>query len=190
MSKKAFRNVILAVAAIGVCVAVVIIMKGNYFKSGGGGADSARSAVFSKFMVESTVYFYFADRKSEYLTAEERLFSHPETPVEFAKMIVDGLIKGPQRGGIRTVPAETALKAFYMTKEGTAVADFTKEMSDKHPGGARTEYLTIMSLTNSLVMNIPDIKRVKILIDGKEAETLAGHIDLSEPFYASMELVR
>jgi hypothetical protein len=47
-----------------------------------------------------------------------------------------------------------------------------------------------MSLIQSLTMNIPDIKRVTILIDGKEVETLAGHIDLSQPITPDMALAR
>jgi len=41
-----------------------------------------------------------------------------------------------------------------------------------------------------LILNIPEIDAVKILIDGRDAMTLAGHIDLRFPFKANMLLVR
>jgi spore germination protein GerM len=154
------------------------------------GAGMARSAVSSRNLVETSVQFYFADQNTGMLSAEQRTFTHPEAPVEFAKMIVAGLISGPEQGANATLPAETSLRAFYIMKDGTAVTDFTKEMAEKHPGGVRTEYLTVMSLVQSLAINIPDIKRVKILIDGREVETLAGHIDLSQPITPDPALVR
>ena len=50
--------------------------------------------------------------------------------------------------------------------------------------------MTIWSIVNTLVLNVPEIEAVKILIGGGEAETLAGHIDLSRPLRANMPLVR
>lgn len=183
------RNCVIAVVALCV-IGVIAYVTVGHRTTGGLGTGLPKSAVSSKNLVETTVQFYFADRDTGMLIAEQRTFSHPEIPVEFARMIVAGLISGPEQGGVATLPSETSLRAFYLMKDGTAVADFTKEMKEKHPGGARTEYLTVMSLTQSLTINIPDIKRVKILIDGKEVETLAGHIDLSQPFTPDMALVR
>jgi hypothetical protein len=37
----------------------------------------------------------------------------------------------------------------------------------------------VTSLIQTLSANLPDILRVKILVEGKERETLAGHADLS-----------
>jgi spore germination protein GerM len=183
------RNCVVALVVFCVIGAVAYVMVGRR-STGGMGTGAAKSAVSSRNLVETTVQFYFADRNTGMLTAEQRTFTHPEAPVDFAKMIVAGLISGPEQGGIQTLPSETSLRAFYIMKDGTAVADFTKEMAEKHPGGARTEYLTVMSLIQSLTMNIPDIKRVTILIDGKEVETLAGHIDLSQPITPDMALAR
>ncbi len=38
------------------------------------------------------------------------------------------------------------------------------------------------SVVNSLAVNIPSVKKVKILIQGQEVETLDGHADLSGYF--------
>jgi hypothetical protein len=42
-----------------------------------------------------------------------------------------------------------------------------------------TEELTMASIIQTLSTNVPGLMRVKILVDGKERETLAGHADLS-----------
>jgi hypothetical protein len=42
------------------------------------------------------------------------------------------------------------------------------------------EELTIASMVQSLAVNVGGINRVKILVDGKQRDTLAGHADLSD----------
>ncbi len=48
---------------------------------------------------------------------------------------------------------------------------------------------TIYSLTNSLITNLPEIKRVKILVDGAEILSIKGHIDTRRPFVFNKEFV-
>lgn len=139
---------------------------------------------------ESSVFLYFCDRKRPYLVAEERVLSHSENPVLFAKTIIEALIKGSHNGMMRSIPVGTVLKALYITNEKTAYADFSREISDGHPGGSQMEYLSVYSIINSLALNIPEIEKVKILIEGQEIETLAGHIDVRTSLSANMLLVR
>ena len=91
---------------------------------------------------------------------------------------------------MRTIPAGTTLKAFYITRDGTAYVDLSEAIRDGHPGGVKSELFTIYSIVNSLTLNIPEIDAVKILIGGKEAMTLSGHIDGRFPFKANMLLIR
>jgi hypothetical protein len=51
--------------------------------------------------------------------------------------------------------------------------------ADGQVSGVLAEELTIASIIQTLSTNIPGLARVKILVDGKERETLAGHADLS-----------
>jgi hypothetical protein len=50
--------------------------------------------------------------------------------------------------------------------------------------------MTIFSIVNSLILNIPEVDAVKILIEGRESMTLAGHIDLRSSFKANLLLIR
>ena len=111
-------------------------------------------------------------------------------PVEFGRAVVDALIKGPQTGLIRTIPAGTELRAIYLDPDNVCYVDLSEAVRTHHPGGGRSEMLTIYSVVNSLILNVTEIKRVKILIDGNEASTLAGHLDLQSPFKAYMLIIR
>ncbi len=135
-------------------------------------------------------HLYFADRYSSFLTSELRVMHQPDNPVEFGRAIVEALINGPQKGLIRTIPVGTELRAIYIDSNKVAYIDLSEAVKKKHPGGINSELLTIYSVVNSLILNVSEIKRVKILIDGNEAPTLAGHIDLQFPFKAYMLLIR
>jgi len=136
------------------------------------------------------VHIYFADKENTFLKAEERVLSWHDDPVDFGRAIIETLIRGPQEGLMRTLPSNAALRALHVTEDGTAYVDMTKALREQHPGGSETELMTIYSIANSLILNIPEIKAVKILIEGQEAMTLAGHMDLRFPFKANMLLVR
>jgi len=135
-------------------------------------------------------HLYFANRNNSFLKSELRVVHYPHDPVEFGRIIVEALIKGPQNGLIRTIPVGTDLSAIYIDPEKVCFVDLSEAVKKKHPGGINSELLTIYSVVNSLILNVSEIKRVKILSDGNEAPTLAGHISLQFPFKAHMLLIR
>jgi spore germination protein GerM len=136
------------------------------------------------------VHLYFAHKDNSFLAAEERVMASSDDPVGFGKHIMNALIKGPKEGLMRTIPPDAALRAFFITPDGTAYVDLTNAAAKKHPGGCKSEILTIYSIVNSLILNMSDIQAVSILIGGKEKTTLAGHIDMRFPFKADMLLIR
>ena len=133
---------------------------------------------------------YFSDKDNQFLMAEERVLKSSKHPDFFARSIVEALIKGPQQGLARTIPAETAVRAVYLTPQGICYLDLTSNVAENHPGGIKSELLSIYSIVNSLVLNVTEIEAVKILINGDESMTLAGHIDLQIPIKANMLLIR
>ncbi len=187
------KNTIIGLAVI--LFAVFFAILALFLSNGESGKTNKSSAYVSDSHIneeikESSVFLYFGDRKRPYLISEERLISHPENPVLFGKKIIEELIKGSNSGLMRTVSADTQIRAFFITKSNTAYIDFSREISDSHPGGGPMENLTVYSIVNSLALNIPGIENIKILIDGQESETLAGHINIKYPLIADMLIVR
>lgn len=74
------------------------------------------------------------------------------------------------------------LRDVYLVDPGLAIMDVSAAFADGHRSGILVEELTLASLIQSLAANVPGITRVKILVDGKPRETLAGHADLAD-FY-------
>lgn len=148
-----------------------------------------RPAVRPK-IIKSLAHLYFADKDNYFLMSEQRTVTYPEKPVENARAIVDALIEGPQKNLVRTIAASSKLRAIYITPNGDCYVDLSRAVAENHPGGCNSELLSIYSVVNSLILNVPEIKRVKMLIEGKEALTLTGHIDLKLPLEANMLLIR
>jgi len=78
--------------------------------------------------------------------------------------------------------AGSEIRDVYLVDPGLAVIDLNAAFSDGHRSGLLVEELTVVSLAETLSANLPGITRIKILVDGRERDTLAGHADLSN-FY-------
>lgn len=135
-------------------------------------------------------HFYYANRENTHLTAEERLVVRAEDPVEFGRNIVNGLIRGPKGDLINPIPNGTTLRTFFISSDRIAYVDLSEAIADHHSGGIESEIMTIFSIVNTLILNISEINAVKIVVNGRETETLAGHIDIRYPFTANMILIR
>jgi hypothetical protein len=103
-------------------------------------------------------------------------------PALRAKQVLNTLLAGPVDMELRTLPPDAVLLAFYLLPDGTAIADFSEAMASSIPSGIESEQQAVDSIVRTLAANVPQIARIKILIHGQEAETLAGHLDLTNPF--------
>jgi spore germination protein GerM len=100
-------------------------------------------------------------------------------PIQRSRQLVDTLIQSPPSAPQRTLPADASLLAFYLLADGTAIADFSDSLSTSTPSGILSEQLAVNSIVQTLAASVPQIRRMKILLHGQEADTLAGHLDLT-----------
>jgi spore germination protein GerM len=133
--------------------------------------------------------FYVADDGMR-LTGVERDIAYGEGPIEQAREIVAAQIAPVAEPLVSAVPAGTTLRAVFMTDGGEAYVDLSRELSRAHTGGTLNELLTIYSIVNALTANLPAVTAVQILVDGKEVDTLSGHVDLRRPLSKNLELVQ
>ena len=124
---------------------------------------------------------FYVDPDGEHLTAVEQEVPYGEGTTEQAKRIVEAALATPAAPNLSAIPAGTKLKALYLTSKGEAYVDLSPEVQNNHPGGTTSETLTVYALVNTLTSNLPAITGVQLLIDGKEIDTLAGHLDLRRP---------
>lgn len=136
-----------------------------------------------------TVTLFFASEDDGLLHREEREIIPETSQDEMAKRIVEELFKGSRRGYLSPIPPETQLRELFLTRDGVAYVDFSRDISEKHLWGSSAEISTIYSVVNSLTYNLKSVKKVFILIDGGERKTLGGHIDLTQAFLPQYDIV-
>ena len=77
------------------------------------------------------------------------------------------------------------IRSVFLVDPGVAVIDLNEAFADTHRSGVLVEALTVASLIRTITANTQGILKVKILVDGKERDTLAGHADLSSYYDVS-----
>ena len=123
------------------------------------------------------------------LTSVEREVPFADQTVAQARRIVEAQLapvqpaaaSGSESAPVSAIPVGTTLRAIFVTKEGTAFVDLSREVASAHPGGSLNELLTIYTIVQALTVNLPAVTSVQLLVDGKEVDTLAGHVDIKRP---------
>jgi spore germination protein GerM len=148
----------------------------------------AEKKVVAKEKKEITLFF--SDEEGGYLIGEKRQILKKGDVEREARETVAELARGPKGKLIPTLPSQTKLLAFDLDEKGLAKVSFNAALSKDHPGGSSAEVMTVYSIVNSLTLNFPQIKRVQILIEGKEVETIRGHLSLKRPIPPNPSLVK
>lgn len=149
-----------------------------------GGAASAPAAPAKKI---TATLFYVADDGMT-LKGVQKDVPFGETVPEQARAILEAQL-APAPPLVSAIPAGTKLRDVFVTERGDGFVDLSGEVSSHHTGGSLDELLTIYSIVNAVTVNLPAVTHVQILVDGKEVETLAGHVDLRHPLTKSLQWV-
>ena len=78
--------------------------------------------------------------------------------------------------------AGAEIRSVFLVDPAVAVIDVNGAFADSHRSGVLVEELTVASLIHTVSANTQGLLKVKILVDGKQRDTLAGHADLTD-FY-------
>jgi hypothetical protein len=135
------------------------------------------------------VTLFFSDPNERFLVPEKRFIPKENEPEAQAREMVQALIAGSKTGLVNTFPEKTELQGVNREGDDALSVNFRESLVANHPGGSAAEMATVYSLTNTLTTNLPAIKRIRILIGGKERESLKGHIGLHNPFMMNRELI-
>jgi germination protein M len=185
------------ITTLGALVVVLLVLAVVFFQSGGeekikhylDDPLQEKNNLSEEPLQTRSITLYFLSEDDNYLHAEKReIIDHPSV-VHQAIQTIQELLKGSQKGLLSPIPVDTELREFFITKGGVAYVDFSGEIRDEHLSGTSAEMGTVFAVVNTLTYNFKTIKKVFILIDGSEKETLAGHVDLSRPLVPRYDLV-
>jgi spore germination protein GerM len=133
----------------------------------------------NKVAVRPIVVYYEAP--TMLLASEKRDVALPENPAGAMSVVVRELIKGSTNPTLPPLfPTDTTVRATFLLPDGTAFVDLGGPTLTAGWGtGSHEELMAIYSVVQTVIANFPQAKRVRILINGEPAETLAGHISLA-----------
>jgi spore germination protein GerM len=123
------------------------------------------------------------------LVAETRPVKWAPAADDRVRQVLLALAEGPRQGLGHPLAASTNVRAVFLTLEGTAYVDLSNDLLGNITPGIETESLSVYSIVNSITTNIPSVKRVKILIQGQEVDTLEGHADLTDAIVPDPTLI-
>jgi len=133
---------------------------------------------------------FYVSEDGTRLNGVERDIAYGEGALEQAREIVAAQIAPVAEPLVSAVPTGTTLRALFLTQGGDAYVDLSRDVATSHTGGSLDEILTIYTIVNALTANMPAITAVQLLIEGKEVDTLSGHIDLRRPLAKNLAWVQ
>jgi spore germination protein GerM len=126
------------------------------------------------------VTLFFPGKQDGKLRPEERDISKPAGPGAFLKAIFAELQRGPTDPALfGPIPPRIQLRNAFLLPEGVAVLDLAVDSGLSF--GSDDELSIVATLVDTMLQNVADTSRVRILVNGEPAETLSGHVDLTRP---------
>lgn len=136
-------------------------------------------------------FLYFADPGKGVLTALPKQFPSNLNAHELGQDILGALMAGPPNSDLAsTFPTDTKLIALFISEEGRAWVDLGIGDGRLKNMDTVSELLAIYSIVNSLALNIPGVKQVKLLVNGSDVATLGGHVSLKYFYKPNMLIVK
>jgi len=132
---------------------------------------------------------FYVSENGQKLAGVERDVPYGETTVDQAREIVNAQLAPAAEPLVSAVPPGTSLRALFVTPTGQAYVNVSGEVARAHPGGTLNELLTVYTLVDALTINLPAIATVQLLVDDKQVDTLAGHVDLRRPLAKNLDLI-
>jgi hypothetical protein len=139
--------------------------------------------------IKATLYFQAED--GLHLVATEREVPLAEGAVAQARSILEAQLSAePSAPLASTIPKGTVLRGIFVSDRNEVFVDLDPSIRKAHPGGTLQELMTVYTIVNAVLINLPDLTEVQILIGGQEVDTLAGHVDLRRPFRKNEALIQ
>jgi germination protein M len=126
------------------------------------------------------VTLFFPGAEDSRLRPEERDIPRPGGPSAYLRALFTELARGPAKAGlVGSLPDKVHLRNAFLLPEGQVVIDLAMDAGLSF--GSDEEMTIVASLVDTVLQNVADTTRVRILVNGEPAETLGGHVDLTRP---------
>lgn len=153
----------------------------------GSSSSSASSGAAGQKAATMDISVYYPDVNATGLVAVTKTVKAQEA--DKYQAAVEALLAGTDDKKLTAVFPKKAKLRKVSVSGGVAKVDFDKNLISGFVGGSTGEEMLVGSLVNTLT-EFPEIKKVQILVEGKEIDSLSGHLDLSKPVERMSELIK
>lgn len=134
---------------------------------------------------------YFASDDGRWLVPTEHEVPLADGVVAQARSILNAqLTVAAPEPLVTTIPEGTALRGVFVSERNEVFVDLESSIRSAHGVGSFQELMTVYTIVNVLLTNLPTLLEVQILVNGQEVDTLAGHVDLRRPLRKNERLIR
>lgn len=126
---------------------------------------------------KSAILFFVADGTR--LSREARRIEACIEPDGCVREVIEELFSGAV-GELDTAIPEGALVNDVKVDGNLATVDLNRNFIEELVQGSSAEMMAVYSIVNTICLNFPDIRKVKLNIEG-EQKVVLGHLDLSDP---------
>jgi hypothetical protein len=171
--------------AIGILVLIAVVVAGWLLVRGLGRLAEQPVEPETVLRLESegawrAVRLYFADHQRPGWVTEDRVVADVEIPEALAEAIITEIIaRRPEPfTGLST---RAKILSFYITEDGVGWCDFSSELLVNWPDGDGREWASLGSLVLSLTENIPVLRAVQIIVEGRIVSVPSGSMPIDRP---------
>jgi hypothetical protein len=180
----------LAVAALATAWLLATTVPDLYETPGDDDAGTATGAPETPTSTRTTsATLYYVSEDGMQLVGLQREVPQADEPATQARIIIEQLLASAPSPYLSAIPEGTRVNAVYLTRHGDVFVDLSGEAVIEHSGGSLEELFTVYAIVNAVTTNVPGALGVQILIDGREVDTLAGHVDLRHPLSRNLKWV-
>jgi len=196
MAKKRKGRISKQALVLSVLGLVLIVLVVIFFTGGGGekvkrfveaNVPKAPGAPEAQAATRVVTLFFLSD--DDLLHKETREIAAGPTMADEAERALAELIRGSEEGLSSPLPPATKVRQVFIAKDGLATVDLSREVVEGFSYGSTAELAAVYAVVDTLVSNFKPVKKVIILVEGAERETLGGHVDLTRPFLPDYSLV-
>lgn len=116
------------------------------------------------------------------IAVEEITVPNSPAPVKMAETVVAEYFKRSKKG-----LADTKVLGAYRDRRNILYLDLSDDIRRKFSGDARQEFALLLSLFDTVTANVMGVEDVRILIEGRETESIGGHFTLLAPLRETLK---
>ena len=104
--------------------------------------------------------------------------------IAIAEAVIEEFFRTPANGS--PVPQGVKVLGVYRDASLNLYVDLSDELRRNFQGDALSEFLVLKGLHDTLLANLQDFQDLKVIVEGKEIESLGGHFYLKYPLKSTL----